>query len=314
MNKKIFYGIFVVLGLLISGFGILFYRDVLNFITAPKLQIKDGKAVLSVSYKILYPHEHRLNNTVYEHGKIADSGFIRVPEDIWVKKMEIVVENAHLNIVHHVFLADVITGKEFARFGSDNIYAPVVIQDPYAYFIPKNTLLYLEVMLHNPLPPFGPGDLYEDISVKFVMDIEQAPRYNVHNSISFFTVSLEDVEGSRAFYVPPLTLNFLKEGQDRVYPAAWKHTFSSSGKIIYGGAHIHASEGGKNVKVYINDQLVKEYISEKKDEYIWDTERSPLDWEIEKGDILYITSEYSNPYDIPINGAMGMFGFLFVDE
>jgi hypothetical protein len=78
------------------------------------------------------------------------------------------------------------------------------------------------------------------------------------------------------------------------------------------GAHIHAWEGGEKLDVFLNENPLTTFIPKKvsSDPEVWRTLPYIQSVDLKQGDVLTSTATYSNPYDVPITGAMGMTAFF----
>lgn len=82
------------------------------------------------------------------------------------------------------------------------------------------------------------------------------------------------------------------------------------------GGHLHPWEGGEKVDIFINGELIKSSVPMRTSNNLWSwvTPGYPVAVSVQPGDEIAIAATYSNPYDIPIIGAMGMLGFYFAPD
>ena len=188
---------------------------------------------------------------------------------------------------------------------------------PYGVLIKKGEPLQLLAMVHNPLPPVGDGGTHEDVYATIRLHTEPVAKSQRNIKADFYLMYLQDKPSCNPddyiFTVPPQAENFLYKQDLTEDHTPGVLTFESAGEIIPAGAHLHGWEGGKQVNLYINDELYKEHTTNLVEgkKYTWESEKGPASIPINKGDVISIEAIYSNPHEQPVIGAMGMYGFFF---
>lgn len=259
-----------------------------------------------------------LESKGHVEGVISDT--VRVKYDTWVTGMEIVTRNAPQSVVHHMHL--------FAPERKDAYCTvmPEILMDVgqdaipygdfpkgYGIFLPKGTVVQVNAALHNPDPPLGTGDDYHDVSVGFTLRIDRFGSFKDLKPLSLHIISLADknICNATTFTIPPHTTGYETVSSDDKNSGS-KIEIRRSGTVVAMGAHIHAWEGGENLRVYKNGVLVHTFLPEKVSTVpdVWRTMPYYMPVRVEKGDVLTTSATYSNPYDLPITGAMGMAAFF----
>ncbi|MEX2007999.1 MAG: hypothetical protein WD850_00670 [Candidatus Spechtbacterales bacterium] len=280
---------------------------------------------------LLTPHEHVVGDSLYNpsHHQLVSSDVIVVPEDIWVTGVSFSLTNADAATLHHAILhrldrSDPVCPNYAAAsvfvFGADGALRQISFTDPYALFLPKDTPLLLQVMLHNPLPPYGPGKEYTNVRPMMTLDVEPATEANNKVPVESYRLHVSDTPcnvtsaSGEVFSVPPRTEHFIKKGEEVNGMNSAKVVFPADGTIIGMGAHLHAWEGGEQVDVSVNGNLLETLASEKMSDAPWSWKtayRYPATIPVRKGDVLSLTATYSNPGPLSIEGAMGMLSVFF---
>lgn len=237
---------------------------------------------------------------------------------LWVTGMEIVTKNAPQNVVHHMHLLtqdipDVYCpkmGTLLMDVGQDAI--PFAnYPKGYGLYIPAGQKLLVNAALHNPDPPLGTGDDYHNVSVGFTLRIDRFGSLKQLKPVALHIASLADRDlcNATTFTVPPRTTHYEKRSKTSDGSTI---VVKRSGTIVAMGAHIHAWEGGESLTVYKNGEWVTTFIPHKtnEDPVVWQTDPYYEKVRVETGDTLTISSTYSNPYDVPVTGAMGMAAFF----
>jgi len=115
------------------------------------------------------------------------------------------------------------------------------------------------------------------------------------------------------FQVPSHSIEFSKKGETIGGLNSAEYIFPQDGTIIHMGGHLHPWEGGESLAVYLNDQSLKEFQPEQISEepWSWRTAHSLTSIQVQQGDVVSITANYSNSGAVPILGAMGIVGIFF---
>lgn len=277
---------------------------------------------------VLTPHEHTISDTILDpsHHHTIKTEVLYIPEDTWVTGMELKLHNAPASVLHHAVLYDVNSpndecGSEsyklLANVGEDIIHTPSVhFPEPYGVYLPKGSLILGAVMLHNPLPPAGVGGTYEDVSVSFVLHAEESSKTDRSEALEYYFMTLEDVPCTgTTFTVPSSTQQYVERAPTDGFTLA-RMTVPSDGTILYSGAHLHGWEGGRELNMYRNSELLETFKTKPSERtpYIWSTEHGFTDIPLQRNDVLEIEAVYSNPHPEPIRGAMGIYGFFFAPK
>lgn len=322
---------------------VVFFVVALVFITATRgsflSNIKDARhseetsqlTIETGAMPVLYPHEHKIEDSVSDpsHHLWVSSDILTIEEDLWVTRFELVLKNAAPQVLHHagIIIPDkpnqicpnASYGEEVYAVGSADVLKPIAFSEPYGLFLSKGTHLSLEVMYHNPLPPFGSGEIYKNISAAVVMDIEKASRGSAKKPVQYYRTHIEDdpcPEGgvhNEVFTIPIGEENFIKKSRQEGKPDPSYYTFSRPGTIVYMGAHFHPWEGQKKLEAFLNEQRVSTFLPThtSSEEWSWFIEHSRTSIPVSAGDVLSLSTTNSNLNSVPIIGAMGMIVFYF---
>ena len=258
--------------------------------------------------------------------------YLKAPADMWVTSISVSVENAPLEIIHHLALGrqgqpSVICGEtinqmfnEYYTVSRSNIHEPIVFQSPYGLFIAAGEPLILEVMTHILQPPFGPGLTTTDpitVQLEFALatadDIRDKPVQYVRLRLD--DTPCEDPVAHQAFAVPAQTEQFVRQSNDLSADSSDHYTFPASGVLLARSANLWGSKGGESLTVFINgveQETFRTYQDAQPWEWRIDAKYEPL--VVSAGDVLTIESVYTNMHDTPIKDASGMFGFYYSQE
>jgi|GEM_PF-6579066 len=121
----------------------------------------------------LLPHAHTHADKVSDtnHGIVIFSEPIEVSETMWVTDIRLSVENAPQSVIHHLHIE--IVKPEFEQVPSrgsilnagQDTAELFHFPEPTGIRLQAGTRIQIEVMLHNPTPPLGEGDVYHDVVV-----------------------------------------------------------------------------------------------------------------------------------------------------
>ena len=284
----------------------------------------------------LYPHGHDPGDSVLDpdHHKLLTSDVVVLDRDVWVAGISGEIINAPSVVLHHGELLRVdkigtdtecetaYGGGEILSFGQDQSHTPEFwFPEGHALFIPKGAPLVLVAMLHNPLPPVGPGGEYHDVSARLILHEAGAVAGSSFKPVSFRLLHLDDVpcqtdDMGFVFTVPPKTEEYEFRGALDAPHNPASYTFDRPATILYLGAHLHGWEGGRELLVYKNDGLLETFPTRRAldDPYRFDTPHYQTNIHMEAGDTLSIGAVYDNSYDVPIVGAMGMLGVFYTEK
>lgn len=290
--------------------------------------------IQSNSIPILYPHAHHAGDSVMSaaHHVLLRSNIFVFQKDTWVSGISGVIENAPRMVLHHgeLLRLDKI-GKgsscptaygegEILNFGQDQMNEPELhFPSGSALFIPRLTPVVLSVMLHNPLPPVGPGGEYRDVKVRVIFhEATTSPR--ALTPVAFHLLHLDQkpcvtTEDGYVFSVPAHSSGSVFKGSSDGQFKPAEYSFDRGGTIVYMGAHLHGWEGGRELRVYINGSLFKTFTTVKSvDSFGYNTPHFQTAVAVKAGDTISIDAVYDNPASIPLSGAMGMMGFYFKEN
>jgi len=277
----------------------------------------------------LAPHTHTSADRVSDnsHGLALSSPTVEVPEDMWVTDLEITTENAPQGIIHHMHLvrmedegADADAQYPLFAYGQDT---PTTIRfpSPTGIFIPKGEKLGIDAVLHNPIPPLGEGGVYKDVVITITLrGVPNGKDRNLPVVFHLPRVFDETTNSGRdaTFTVPAGALHeTFWSTNNPPDPVGTAHTFVEDGWIVHMGAHSHPWEGAERVDAYLNGARIKTYTSHRTDESIpwsWQTEGGIVLIPVRKGDVLTVSTTYSNPTNKPIVGAMGLMGVFYAPD
>lgn len=292
---------------------------------SPLSLVPETLTLYSETVPELIPHVHEDLDSIIDddHGEIVHlrNGVYVTDRDLWVTKIAWVVENAPQATLHHFIFtrqdkaAELCPNgfsqyKEILTAGSDTTTNELVFPDSYALHIPRGTPLDLETIFHNPLPPFGPGGSYKDVRMRLVLTLGSQTEYQ---PLEIVRLSLEDPacdSRSSTFDVPAETTSFIQSTDSPIS----SYTFTHESLLLLIGAHTHGWDGGKNVKVFLNDKKLEDFIPRRTtpDPWSWVTPTKRMGVRVREGDIITFTAEYSNPHDAPlVREAMGMIMLMF---
>ncbi|MEK7560847.1 MAG: hypothetical protein AAB539_02725 [Patescibacteria group bacterium] len=266
------------------------------------------------------------------HGVYLLSPVVAAGDDLWVTGLRWEVQNAPPHIVHHAVFQRIDrmdpvcprSWEELFTGSIDTIHTSVVFPSPYGIFLPKGTPLEVNVMAHNPVSPHGPGGIYENVSVRLVMDVERATVSRRHRRLEYRRLRLDDSPCAdpvtvETFVIPARSAHArFTAAQARNGPFhTAEYTFMSSGMLFGVGGHIHAWEGGESVGVFLNGDILASLVSRQTADNLWswETPHIKLFRRVAKGDVLSIDATYSNPQAAPlVDSAMGQIGFYFAPD
>lgn len=319
-----------VLGLAAVAGGIAYWH-----MTHPVTHVR----LLTEAVPVLPPHAHELKegtvDSVFDpgHGKMVSSKLYIAPRDMWITDLDVAVAGAPTTVLHHLILFKLgapnphcpgLRDQELFTLGADSP-AHTELPAPYGIFLKKGEGVYLYGMVHNPEPPRGPGDVYYDVSIGLDLTVEGGDTRNA--PVRFVRLFLDDkpfcdeptlTEDNRAdvFTVPPRSESFVKSADltDPRDPATY--TFKEPGLVLGMGAHMHPMEGGKQVDVFLNEKHLYTFTPQHipPDPWTWLTSGRTFAFPVKPGDVLSISSVYTNPHDLPMEDAMGQVVIFFSPE
>lgn len=308
---------------------LLIISSLLVVVTATK---KNTLVITSPVVESLQPHQHDEGDSADDtgHGMLFDS-YVTVTEDVWITAIDVELKNAPAPVLHHLILSSeegpdsecpgTAQSRDYIAVGEDTPHH-FSFEEPYGMYIPKGTKLHLSTMLHNPERPGEQGRTYENVQAVVTLTTAGTSDPRSKN-IMLLRIAVQDTPYCEkdpkgpGFIVPPNTETFVKvptNNKDR-----GRFTSSSSGTIIDGYAHMHGWDGGRSVSLYLNDKEIitwETHAEAPTDSPFesWRTPRLPLQFNVKRGDVLSVTSEYTNLKNEPTRNAMGAARLFFYPE
>ena len=92
--------------------------------------------------------------------------------------------------------------------------------------------------------------------------------------------------------------------------------FKKAGTVFDLAGHLHGWQGGKNLTVYKNDEVVHVFHSNKSTTtpFLYEIRHLETPFRVAAGDRLSIEATYSNPHTTATRGVMGIVGFYYTEE
>lgn len=276
----------------------------------------------------LHQHHHGNDDEVSDrgHGVVVETKEIVIENDMWVSGLRVEVVNAPRSTLHHANIRLYLPSSPLLpspllqfknMFGlslGQDIAETLSLPAPYAIFIPQGSHLSGNVMLHNPLPPNGPGGNYDDVSVKLSLLGDAEP---VHTPVVPISIALidETSHGNDSFVVPANNTHYVRTPEATTDIGRGTYTFPTNGMLVELGAHMHAWQGAKQVDVFLNNEKIHTFVSTLgENTWDWFTPHATLYKEVQAGDVLWLSAVYENNSTEPIVGAMAMVGASFAPE
>ena len=260
---------------------------------------------------------------IFTHGVEAFSEITVAPQDLWVTGYRLAIHNAPGITLHHAGITRMDEAnpvcpqyrKELLGMAPP-VEEPIMFPEPYGVFVAKGTPLQLYAMFHNPLPPFGPGGTYENVSAS--VTIEGIPAESVSRApLEYVRLHIDDepcADAIGTFVVPPRAEHFERGADNSRAQDPARYRFAHEGTIVLMGAHIHSWEGGEKVAAFLNGDSVAEFLPYRVGAEPWSWTlpiQQPENLAVRADDVLSIAATYGNPAERSVRGAMGMLGFWF---
>lgn len=278
--------------------------------------------------KELHEHHHGAEDNISDrgHGVMVGGEEVVTKEDMWLGGMSVSVKNAPRSSLHHANVriyppASPHLPSSLLQFGDmigvsvgQDTVETLTLSEPYAVFVPKGSRLIANAMLHNPLPPEGPGGTYHDVSVEFsfLRTLAEAPIPAVP---LFLTLVDKDSRSDDTFTVPAKTTQYVRTASDPQDIGKGSYVLPSDGMLVELGAHMHAWQGAKRIDVFLNGQPLKSFESVQGEEpWEWSTKRLTLLKRVHKGDVLSLSATYTNEESSPVVGAMAIVAATFAPD
>ena len=280
----------------------------------------------------LTPHEHEDGDSVGDashHQYILSQVFV-APHDMYITQFAFDMVNAPDTVVHHASLlnhsaphqtcSNVLPFSQMYIMAQDTMHNPVMtFPEGTGMRVKKGDVLQLSVMIHNPLPPIGPGETYEDAFSKLTLTYLKGSPFQKIKEITPHLLHLDerpcvikpDHSDAYTFSVPPRTMDFrMKSTEAPGDPSTY--TFTAPSTLVYVGAHMHGWQGGKELIVRKNGEPLLSFKTEVSSyPYRYDTPYYPTEVNFETGDTLTLEAVYDNPHNVPLRGVMGDLGIYF---
>lgn len=319
IERRIF--IFALLGLLtLLGVTLLVRTS-----GTPALRIQVSTQTLPT----LLPHAHGAGNKISDvlHGIPIRSEPFENPQAIWITKVTVNTTNAPSGIIHHLNVYRLnedgthhMNSQPLLTTGQDTP-DHITFPAPAGIFVAAGEKIGIEAVLHNPIPPYGEGEVYKDVVVTLTFEGEpEGANRNV--PIQFLLPRVTDsVVGSdedSTFAVPTGATQFTRTSTDNpAHSAPQQHVFNADGWILYAAGHLHPWEGGEHVDLLLNGHVLRSYRSRLLDADVpwsWRTESGHVMKRVKRGDVLTVSATYSNTGEEPIVGAMGMLAVFYTQD
>ncbi len=300
-------------------------------------QTNDSTITLETSHvAVLEPHRHSANDSATDptHHVTVLSNIYVVPKDTWISKIAFDILNAPDTTVHHVRLVNLsepsqnclpVQYAHMFGLGQDGMHdSTLSFPSGTGMRVKRGSRIQLSLMVHNPLPPIGPGETYADVYGRLILSLQDnrapADLKEIHPRLLHLgddPCDPTDPNGMDAyeFAVPAHTINYTKMGTGTSDDPGTL-VFKKPSTIVYVGGHLHGWQGGKKVIVEKNEMPFLEFNTapSKTYPYRYDTESSNARYEMQTGDTLRIRAIYDNPDETHIRGAMGGLGIYYFEQ
>ncbi len=278
---------------------------------------------------MLARHDHMGTDAVDDtgHHRETFSEVYVVPRDMWIESLSFELNNAPDITLHHAMLLNLsekpyeckkIMGRELWSMGQDQMHMhTATFPYPYRLFVKRGDKLILQLSVHNPAPPLGPGDVYTNVSGTLKLKTRTSLFKNDFQPLAFRLLFLADEPCQTkpapfAFSVPKQTEHHVIQAPADT-KSGGKITFEKPTRILYMGGHLHGWQGGVSVSVKKNGALIQTYETHpsKTVPYRYDTPHGLTSIDLAAGDSLSIESVTKNPHDYAVRGLMAIVGFYY---
>jgi hypothetical protein len=294
--------------------------------------------VYSLPISDLDAHEHKAGEADPPHSKWFDStAFVVAPSDMWITSFVPMFIGTNKELLHHMTLYKFGVGlerpvcpneyKQSRELVSTSLNtASDIIGLPAGYGMRLGTRdpLFVEVMVHNPEPPLGPGLTVTDGRIGMRVVGKMVKLNDGMRETEFFRLKIDDTPCQEpyrheAFRVPSSTPEFIKrDDSGGTASSSGSYRFTRDGTIIGFGANFWPMKGGRSMRALINDKKIAEMNGEHYDQstpWAW---RIPILQNIQQrvnvGDTISAEALYVNPTDHVVPDASGMLAFFFAPE
>lgn len=295
--------------------------------------------ILTEPIALLPPHTHKADVTGVDsvlapgHGVTVNSARYTVPFDMWITGMSLEAKNAPRSVLHHLILFRAgypnsqcpNRDEELYTIGADS-RPDNAFPAPFGIFVKKGTVIYLNGMVHNPKAPRGPGGIYENVSIGYTLTYEH-PSPKRFKPLAFYRLFLYDNERCQdptvalkqsvdVFTVPAGAKNFVKSANEELENNPARITFTIPGIVLGTGGHVHEEDGGEKIEILKGNDAVVTLTPHHvgTNPWQWEMGRVSPSFKVLPGDSFSIRATYSNPYDFPLEDAMGMGVLIFAPD
>ena len=285
---------------------------------------------------VLSPHMHGQGDSAEDstHHVTVNSQVEIAPRDMYISKIKFEMVNAPNVVLHHASFVDLSQPnqtcpnfphwRELFVYGSDRMYDnALTFPKGYALFIKKGTPLKLQLMVHNPEPPLGPGETYKDVYTRIVLTESSEPArslsllepYLLHLDDKSCGFTEPDASDVYTFAVPAHTRRYVFKGHGSDDQSSTK-VFSKPATIVHLAGHLHGWQGAKQLVIYKNGQAMHTFdiIPSTTSPFIYETRHTAAPYHMNAGDKLSISALYENDHAVSARGVMGIVGFYYVDD
>lgn len=306
---------------------------VIAFILAPHTKTEALMVLSSPVLEALPPHTHGDEDSVADigHGVLLFS-YATTTEDMWVNDIALEIHNAPPANLHHLSLTSMLgedpecpgtkAQSDIIAIGQDTPFS-FHFDAPYGMFIKKGTVLEMSTMLHNPKEADEVGSTLYDVSVSVSLSGTHTKPKDF-KAVELLRVAVQDTPycdknpRGPGFTVPPHQTTY-EEVPSEKGPDRGRYTMPRAGTIISGYGHIHGWDGGKSVSLFVNGSLTHTWETEHlskvgRDGREWQTPYVPLKIPVKAGDVLTVSSIYTNPSEHEVHNAMGAARLFFAEE
>lgn len=285
---------------------------------------------------VLLPHEHDAGEAVEDlgHHHYLYSKVFVAPKDLWISDASFDLINAPDTADHHTALLNLdgihqtckkLPYEQLFGFPQDMLHEPKIsFPEGTGMKIKKGEHIVFMLMLHNPLPPIGPGETYHDVYGKLTLTFRPDSESGNLKNVKFHLIHLDQIPCEVTYSDKSLAFMFTvpSHSKDFTYSSPnskddpSRFTFATSSVIVYTGGHLHGWEGGKALHVYKNGEDFLDFTTYPSPNYPfrYDSQYRPTFIKIAAGDTLSLSAVYDNPNDVAIRGAMGMLEMYYYEE
>ena len=191
--------------------------------------------------------------------------------------------------------------------------------------IAKGDQFTLLLMVHNPLPPTGPGGTYENVFGQLTLslypdnetaNLKEVKYYPAHmDQVPCETTLTSDGTPSFTFDVPANSIDYeFSATTTRNDPA--RFSFKKKSTIVFIGGHLHGWQGGKKLFADKNGKPFLEFTTSPSptDPYRYDSSYYPTSLEVEAGDTISLRALYDNTENVLRRGVMGMLDVYYYEN